>query len=288
MMECIFVGNRKFVLEKLLKKKLPLKIIVIKDSHLEKEFISGYFGCIEYTVIGSKKSLIDLLMQSKYDLLISNGCPYILPVLKLPAAKYINIHPSFLPDLKGCDPVIGAVLYMRDAGATCHIMDSGVDTGPIVSQCKIPITSDLDVTTLYQLSFIAESNVFEKAFKLNFQPQYLQSENQYAIYFNRSKENMVINSYDSNLVIFQKIKAFNNKSIGCSFYCNGVEYKVFRATKMNNPFLLEHVFKYDECHIAMNYEDSIVFHKDGEVIRFEGVYQELQNPLLINQLLFGG
>ena len=43
--------------------------------------------------------------------------------------KYVNIHPSFLPDLRGIDPVLGSILFKRDAGATCHIMSEKIDAG---------------------------------------------------------------------------------------------------------------------------------------------------------------
>ena len=46
------------------------------------------------------------LIINDYDILVSNGCPYILPLNELKKAKYVNVHPSLLPNLKGIDPVI--------------------------------------------------------------------------------------------------------------------------------------------------------------------------------------
>jgi methionyl-tRNA formyltransferase len=82
---------------------------------------------------------------------------------------FINIHPSLLPDLKGKHPINGAILFDRKHGVTCHHMDDGIDTGSVIANIEIPITDDLDLGLLYQLSFIAEGEVFEKAHSLKFE-----------------------------------------------------------------------------------------------------------------------
>ena len=91
-----------------------------------------------------------------------------MPINKIKKGRYTNIHPSYLPDLKGIDPVLGSIKFSRDGGATCHEINERIDDGPIISRIKIPFTKDLDVTVLYQLSFVAEKEVFNEAFKNNF------------------------------------------------------------------------------------------------------------------------
>lgn len=287
MRDCVFVGNRRFVLEELIKKNWNLTVFVVKGTHLERDFNSGMFVNVPFQTVASKSELLEHLSLISFDLLISNGCPFILPVEKLPLAKYVNIHPSYLPDLKGCDPVIGAVLLRRDAGATCHIMDSGIDTGDIISQTKIPYTEDLDVTTLYQLSFLAEIEVFHEACRLGFKAKGAQVSTPESLYFNRKAEHQNLFQSDTNDFMLQKVKAFNNKSIGCSFMSENIEYKVFRASKVCNPYLTRHVMKFEENTVALSYENSIVFNRHGEVIRFEEITQKDNIPLLVNQKLFG-
>ena len=70
--------------------------------------------------------------------------------------------------MRGIDPVLGSILFKRDAGATCHIMSEKIDAGDIISQLKIPYSNDLDASLLYQLSFIAEKKVFHMALQKNF------------------------------------------------------------------------------------------------------------------------
>ena len=161
-MKFVFVGNRKFVLEEMIKIGLNLDIIVIKNTHLQSESL---LNKLDFSIISSKAELLHKLESINFDVLISNGCPFILPVSTMKKKKYVNIHPSFLPDLRGIDPVLGSILFKRDAGATCHIMSEKIDAGDIISQLRIPYSNDLDASLLYQLSFIAEKKFFIWHFK---------------------------------------------------------------------------------------------------------------------------
>lgn len=266
----VFVGNRRFVLEQIVASGVNLtSVYVIAGTHLERDLNrGGVTGVTDYVLVHNKNELLSLLGQGRFDVLISNGCPYILPVADLPQASYVNIHPSCLPDLRGVDPVIGAVLFKRDSGATCHVMDSGIDTGPIISRIRIPFDVGLDVTTLYQLSFVAEQQVFSEALALNFKPQYEQLKAPGTIYYCRKPDDQIISFCEDNDFMLQKIKAFNNRSQGCYFNIRGVSYRVFYAQRLRNPFVLKLLEGLPDCVVGMSYENSIVFRKDGEVLRF--------------------
>ncbi|WP_299479841.1 formyltransferase family protein [uncultured Roseibium sp.] len=272
----VFVGNRRFVLERMIAEELNVaQVFAVAGTHLERDLQHGMIsGVSDYFTISSKRELLQRLEQSSYDVLVSNGCPYILPVSKLPAAHYVNIHPSCLPDLRGVDPVIGSILHKRDGGATCHVMDAGIDTGDIISSVRIPFSSDLDVTTLYQLSFIAEQDAFSQALVRNFEPQRAQPDDPDAIYYTRSAEDQRITFQEGNDLILQKVKAFNNRSQGCAFNVKGTQFRVFSAQRMQNPFINKALEGFPECVVGLSYENGIVFRKDGEIIRFLEVQSE--------------
>ena len=63
------------------------------------------------------------------------------PVLDIPRYGCLNIHPSLLPRHRGASPVAAAILA-GDAvtGVTIMLMDSGLDTGPILAQEKMAIS----------------------------------------------------------------------------------------------------------------------------------------------------
>lgn len=57
--------------------------------------------------------------------------------------KVINIHPSLLPAFPGQNAQKRAFEYgVKYTGCTVHLVDSGVDSGPIIAQQIIPIFPD--------------------------------------------------------------------------------------------------------------------------------------------------
>jgi methionyl-tRNA formyltransferase len=275
----LFVGNRKFVLEEMIKQNCDIeKVLIIKGSYLQNDINNLN---LKYQLIDRKDQLIKYIHDIDFDILISNGCPFILPISKLPQnKKYLNIHPSYLPDLKGVDPTIGSILFQRDSGATCHYMNDLVDSGDIVSRVKIPISDDLDVSLLYQLSFIAEKKVFELALKNDFFPECKQEVNdQKYIYYTRKPSDILITLKEPNSIILQKIKAFSNKSQGAYFMFEKEILRVFSAEILANEFLVDVVSAHEDMVILFSYENSIVFKKDGQIIKFsfiEGKFNLLQ------------
>jgi phosphoribosylglycinamide formyltransferase-1 len=63
--------------------------------------------------------------------------------------RYVNTHNSLLPAFPGMNgPGEALAAGVKIAGATLFICDSGVDTGPIVAQCAVPVEDDDTVETL--------------------------------------------------------------------------------------------------------------------------------------------
>ena len=54
--------------------------------------------------------------------------------------RVVNTHPSLLPAFPGKHAVADALEYgVRLAGVTVHLVDEGVDTGPVVAQAAVPV-----------------------------------------------------------------------------------------------------------------------------------------------------
>ncbi len=57
--------------------------------------------------------------------------------------RVLNVHPSLLPAFPGLDAQGQALAWgARVTGATVHLVDAGLDTGPIVAQAPVPVLDD--------------------------------------------------------------------------------------------------------------------------------------------------
>jgi methionyl-tRNA formyltransferase len=88
---------------------------------------------------------IEELRDQKPDLIIVAAYGKILPkeVLELPGFGAINVHASLLPYHRGPSPIQNTILDgENETGVTIMLMDSGIDTGDILSQKKTKINPD--------------------------------------------------------------------------------------------------------------------------------------------------
>ncbi|MFC1915667.1 methionyl-tRNA formyltransferase [Chloroflexota bacterium] len=77
------------------------------------------------------------------DVIVVAAFGQILPqsVLDIPRYGCINIHPSLLPRFRGASPVAAAILAGDEfTGVSIMLMDSGLDTGPILAQEQVAIS----------------------------------------------------------------------------------------------------------------------------------------------------
>ena len=81
------------------------------------------------------------------DLILLDGSVIIKPPV-IASAKNgaINSHPGLLPEYRGVDSVRWSIYNNDSIGATCHFIDQGLDTGPIL--IRKPLTYTRDETLL--------------------------------------------------------------------------------------------------------------------------------------------
>lgn len=64
--------------------------------------------------------------------------------------RIINVHPALLPAFPGMDgPAQAVQKRVSLSGCTVHLVDSGVDTGPILAQAAVPVLAEDDASTLH-------------------------------------------------------------------------------------------------------------------------------------------
>lgn len=105
---------------------LPLSI-----TDLEKFYIPVYF-----VKNHNNRHSLKLIKTLSTDILINAGTPRIIKpsLLRIPKIGVLNCHPSLLPKYRGCTAVEWALYFGDKLGATCHFMDTGIDSGKIVYQ----------------------------------------------------------------------------------------------------------------------------------------------------------
>ncbi|MGI9196812.1 MAG: phosphoribosylglycinamide formyltransferase [Candidatus Nanopelagicales bacterium] len=65
--------------------------------------------------------------------------------------RVVNTHPALLPSFPGAHGVRDALAYgVRVTGCTVHLVDAGVDTGPVLAQRAVEILADDDEVSLHE------------------------------------------------------------------------------------------------------------------------------------------
>jgi formyltetrahydrofolate-dependent phosphoribosylglycinamide formyltransferase len=93
------------------------------------------------------------------DLVVSAGFMKILGPEFLTAfgGQVLNTHPALLPAFPGAHAVADALAYgVRVTGCTVHLVDAGVDTGPIVAQEAVSVEPGEDVDALHERIKVVE------------------------------------------------------------------------------------------------------------------------------------
>lgn len=87
------------------------------------------------------------------DLVVSAGFMRLLGPAVLGAFpdRVINTHPALLPAFPGAHAVRDALRYgVKVTGATVHLVDAGVDTGPVLAQRAVEVRDDDDEAALHE------------------------------------------------------------------------------------------------------------------------------------------
>lgn len=87
------------------------------------------------------------------DLVVSAGFMKILgpQFLSRFPGRVLNTHPALLPSFPGAHAVPDALAYgVKVTGCTVHLVDAGVDTGPVLAQQAVEVGPDDDEETLHE------------------------------------------------------------------------------------------------------------------------------------------
>lgn len=121
--------------------------------------------CCNYDFVENHNSdeAITKLQKNNCDVIVNLGTPRILSSKFINSfSAVLNCHPGLLPKYRGCSAVEWSIFNGDPVGNTIHMMDSGIDTGPIISQEITNLNGDEDYTSIRVKVYLAGYRLFAK------------------------------------------------------------------------------------------------------------------------------
>jgi len=140
----------------------PAKILAVGSdkaadglSHAEEYGVPTFV--VEPKLFDSRDQWSEVLLRNvQYhnpDLVVLAGFMKVLPAgfVSALSPNLINMHPSLLPAFPGAHAVRDAINAGASVtGATVHIVDAGVDTGPVLVQREVAVASGISESDLHE------------------------------------------------------------------------------------------------------------------------------------------
>lgn len=140
----------------------PAKILAVGSdkaaeglSHAEEYGVPTFV--VEPELFDSRDQWSEVLLRNvQYhnpDLVVLAGFMKVLPAgfVSALSPNLINMHPSLLPAFPGAHAVRDAIAAGASVtGATVHIVDAGVDTGPVLAQREVAVANGISESDLHE------------------------------------------------------------------------------------------------------------------------------------------
>jgi phosphoribosylglycinamide formyltransferase-1 len=104
-----------------------------------------------------------MLKEAGADLICLAGFMRIVktPLLDAFPSRILNIHPSLLPAFPGLEAWKQAIdAGAVESGVTVHLVDSGMDTGPVLGQVRVPVLPGDTPETLHARIQVEEHRLY--------------------------------------------------------------------------------------------------------------------------------
>ena len=112
------------------------------------------------------REIAGLLRKHRVDLVCLAGFMRLLSAefVAAFAGRIVNVHPSLLPAFPGKDAQRRALEHgVKVSGATVHLVDESLDSGPIVMQEAVPVLDSDDAESLAARILVAEHRIYPLA-----------------------------------------------------------------------------------------------------------------------------
>jgi phosphoribosylglycinamide formyltransferase-1 len=114
----------------------------------------------------AERAYVEALREAAVDWVVLAGFMRILKAdfLRAFPQRVLNIHPALLPAFPGLESWRQALDYgVKVTGCTVHLVDEGIDTGPILVQRAVPVLDTDTAATLHERIQEAERQAYPEA-----------------------------------------------------------------------------------------------------------------------------
>jgi len=148
----VVISNKEEALGLTTARQMGLNAVCIPSKGKEREAFD------REVVAALKEYQVDLVCLAGFMRILS---PYFIRAFP---GGILNIHPALLPSFPGVEAQKQALEYgVKYTGCTVHIVDEGVDTGPVVCQAVVPVLDDDTVETLSARILKEEHRIYSEA-----------------------------------------------------------------------------------------------------------------------------
>lgn len=246
-MKIVLIGcveSSEIILEQLFSHGFDVVGVITKQkSSFNADFRDLSVLCRKYDVpykytnqINNDEDVKNFLRKLKPDYLYCIGWSQILgkEILEIPKKGTIGFHPAELPNNRGRHPIVWALaLGLKRTASTFLLLDSGIDTGKVLSQEFISIKYEDNSQTLYQkIMEKAKEQIVDLSYNLMKEKIDIK---QLAVQENgnewrkRKKEDGEIDWRMGSYQIYNLIRALTRPYVGAHFIYQEKEYKVWKA-----------------------------------------------------------
>lgn len=238
------VESSEMILEQLVNQDLDVVGVITKQtSSFHADFKDLSVVCVKYGIpyryaknLDTDEEAKKFLKELRPDYLYCIGWSQILhnEVLAIPVKGTIGFHPAELPNNRGRHPIVWALaLGLKRTASTFLLIDSGVDTGAILSQEFIKIEYEDNAQILYKkIMDKAKEQIVtlsKRLMKEQIDFKALVAQEQGNEWRKRGKEDGKIDWRMGSYQIYNLVRALTKPYVGAHFIYKEEEYKVWKV-----------------------------------------------------------
>jgi methionyl-tRNA formyltransferase len=223
-------GPREKVLSRILADGHRVRGVFVNDPERWPKVIAtiemARAACLPVTVVTSKSELMAISEIVADGICFSAGFAYLFPKGFLNRVRVcINVHGSLLPKYAGARTLSWCIEDGElESGVTVHLVDEGIDTGPILLQQSFSLSPFETTRSLARKTGDLEPETVSEALRLyesNGAAAFKKQQSSLPVRPNRVPEHSMLDPKQSLADLFNKIRAADPEHYPAHFYVGG-------------------------------------------------------------------